>query len=131
MADLNAQEDREVLEGQASPHKLQGSSRGRTDSGDIGEKHVNSHRVRVHYKVTASSLDCSSHCREKHAGSIGNDRVGGVTFTAIESNGERELEIRAWQAKWTCGACSKRCGRMGGARDRGGVCHRERTGSRN
>lgn len=101
MADLRAQEDREGLERQAAPPKLQAlgnkgvrsSQNRRTDSGDLGKEDVNTQPSEGNSQGhRRSSLDCSSHCRciQDASRMIG---VGGVTFTATESNGDKMRRV--------------------------------------
>lgn len=101
MADLRAQEDREGLERQAAPPKLRAlgnkgvrsSQYRRTDSGDLGKEDVNTQPSEGNSQGhRRSSLDCSSHCRciQDASRMIG---VGGVTFTATETNGDKMRRV--------------------------------------
>lgn len=101
MADLRAQEDREGLERQAAPPKLRAlgnkgvrsSQYRRTDSGDLGKEDVNTQPSEGNSQGhRRSSLDCSSHCRciQDASGMIG---LGGVTFIATESNGDKMRRV--------------------------------------
>lgn len=116
--------------GSSRPEGKIGSERDRTDTRDLGEKRVKSRRsVATLQGQRQSDLGWSSHCRgeggdggagTRPLGPISRDRWVVSPSLRWRLTGTRcgELEMRARQAKWTCGACSRRCGRVGGARDR-------------